>query len=178
MGFRIETPRLILRPWQDSDLDPFAEMSADPEVMRFFEKCLTPEEAAAAVGRYRQSYEDEGFCFWAAELAGEARFVGVVGLGRLRYEAPFTPAVEIGWRLARPWWGRGLATEGAAAALADGFSRFGLSEIVAVAVPANRASLRVMERIGMVRDPQGEFDHPNVTQGHALQRHVLFRAAA
>jgi len=178
MGFSIETKRLILRPWRDPDVDAFAAMGADVAVMRYFERRQTPADAAAGVARFQHAYAADGFCFWALELPGAADFIGFAGISRVRFAAPFVPAVEIGWRLARRFWGRGLATEAARAALADGFGRCGLGEIVAFAVPDNGASLGVMRKIGMVADPAGDFDHPNVSPGHALRRHVLYRVRA
>ncbi len=175
MAFSIATQRLILRPWRDNDCAAFAAMGADAEVMRYFERLQTPADAAAGAARMMRSYAADGFCFWALELPGEAAFIGFAGIARVAFAAPFTPAVEIGWRLARRYWGQGLATEAARAALADGFGRCGLGEIVAMAVPDNAASLGVMRKIGMARDPDGDFDHPNVTPGHRLRRHVLYR---
>jgi len=171
----ITTARLILRPWLDSDRAPFAAMNADPEVMRHFESTLTANQTDAAIARYRQSQAENGFCFWAVEIPGQAPFIGLVGLGRIGFDAPFAPAVEVGWRLAQPWWGRGHATEAATAALAYGFENCGLDEIVAITVPGNAASQAVMRRIGMTRDADGDFDHPNVPEGHKLRRHVLYR---
>jgi RimJ/RimL family protein N-acetyltransferase len=112
------------------------------------------------------------------ELPGQAPFIGFAGIQRVSFAAPFTPAVEIGWRLARRYWGLGLATEAARAALADGFGRCALREIVAFAVPANTRSLAVMARLGMTHDPDADFDHPNIAPGHKLRRHVLYRIAA
>ena len=175
MSFAIRTERLILRPWRQTDVAPFAALSADPEVMRYFERHMTPEDAAAAVVRFQESYAQDGFCFWAVEVPDAAPCIGFVGVARTRFTAPFTPAVEIGWRLARAWWGRGLATEAAHAAMADGFTRCGLDEIVSFAVEANLPSRRVMEHIGMWHDKAGDFDHPNVSAGHPFRRHVLYR---
>ncbi len=121
-------------------------------------------------------WDEHGFGQWVVEIPGEAAFVGVVGLARIPYEAHFTPAVEIAWRVARRHWGRGYATEAAEAALDYGFRELGLEQIVAVTVPANQRSRRVMERLGMTRDPADDFDHPNLPEG-PLRRHVLYRIA-
>jgi len=172
---RIETPRLILRPWRDSDLEPLAELNSDPEVMRHFAAPLTRAESDAFAQRQSICLAAHGFCFWAVEAPGIAPLIGAVGLAPVRFQAHFTPAVEIGWRLARPYWGRGLATEAARAALADGFGRAKLDEIVAFTATTNLASVRVMRRIGM--RPDGAFDHPDMAGNHLLRRLLLFRIA-
>jgi ribosomal-protein-alanine N-acetyltransferase len=169
----IETPRLILRPWRASDLAPFAEQNADPVVMRFFPRTLTREESDAYAARAEVHLADHGFGKFAVEAPGISPFIGAVGLSHVRFEAAFTPAVEVAWRLHRPWWGRGFATEAAAAAIADGFARCGLSDIVAFTALPNTPSARVMERLGMTRED--EFDHPAVPPESPLRRHVLYR---
>ena len=121
--------------------------------------------------------EEEGFGLWAVEVVGGAPFIGFVGLSVPRFETHFTPCVEAGWRLSRENWGRGYATEGALAALAFGFDTLGLDEIVSFTAPGNVRSRAVMERIGMTRDPQDDFDHPSLPEGHPLRRHVLYRIA-
>jgi ribosomal-protein-alanine N-acetyltransferase len=172
------TPRLILRSWRDGDIAPFAHMSADPEVMAFFERPLSAAEAEALVRRVQQRESEDGFCMWALELPGLVPFIGFAGIQRVPFEAPFAPAVEIGWRLARAAWGHGFATEAARGALAYAFGPAGLDEIVAMAVPSNHRSLAVMQRIGMQPDPRSDFDHPGMPQGHPLQRHLLYRIGA
>lgn len=175
MAVRLRTPRVLLREWRDEDLAPFAAMSADPEVM---ELLLGPFDRAKSdewAGWARGVWERHGYGQFIVELPGEAPFAGVIGLNRLTYEAHFTPAVEIAWRLTRPYWGQGIAYEAARAVIEDGFYRLGLAEIVAVTTPANRRSWRLMERLGMVRDIDGDFDHPRVPQNHPLVRHVLYR---
>jgi RimJ/RimL family protein N-acetyltransferase len=172
---RIETARLILRNWQDTDLEPFAAMSADPEVMEF----LLPMDrarCAAMMARERAHIAEHGFGWWALELPGTAGFIGFAGLARIPAGAHFKEgAVEIAWRLARPYWGHGYATEAARAALADGFDRLGFDEIVAITTPMNRLSRAVMERLGMTYDEAGDFEHPRVPEGHRLRPHVLYR---
>lgn len=150
-------------------------MCADPEVMEFFPAVLNREESDAAIVRVEVHQREHGFCFFAAEWIGRAPFIGFIGLAHVLFQAPFTPAVEIGWRLARPYWGHGLATEGARAALNYGFQSLELDEIVSFTVPGNIRSRRVMEKIGMKRDRSGDFDHPHLPQGHPLRRHVLYR---
>jgi len=170
MPIRLRTPRLILREWRDADTAAFAAMSADAAMHEFL---LPPGEEW--VTRARRHWDEHGFGQFVVELPGEASFIGSIGLDRLRWAVPFAPAVEVAWRLARPYWGRGYATEAARAALEDGFYRLGFEEIVAFTVVGNRRSRAVMERLGMVRDPAEDFDHPRLPQGHPLQRHVLYR---
>jgi RimJ/RimL family protein N-acetyltransferase len=172
-GADLETPRLWLRRWRSGDLEPFAALNADPEVMEHFPSTLSFEETAGMVGRIEKHFENRGFGFWAVEVPGQSPFIGFIGLAVPFFEASFTPCVEIGWRLARPWWGQGLATEGARAALAYGFERLGLSEIVSFTVPGNVRSRRVMEKLGMRYSE--EFDHPRIDSQHPLCRHVLYR---
>lgn len=172
----LRTERLLLRGWRDSDLDPFAALNADAETMRFFPAPLTRKESDALAERWRSGLEAEGWGLWAVEAPGTADFVGCVGLARPSFEAHFTPAVEVGWRLARSHWGKGYATEAARAALAHGFGALGLEEIVSFTSRRNEPSIRVMERIGMTRDPADDFDHPRLPAGHPLRPHVLYRA--
>jgi RimJ/RimL family protein N-acetyltransferase len=169
----IETERLILRPWRDSDLPSFAELNADPLVMRYMLGPLTPDASHAWVRRMRCHLIAYGFCVWACEARGVSPLIGAVGLAHVPFEASFTPAVEVVWRLHHRWWGLGYATEAARAAIDDGFSRIGLSEIVAFTTLHNEASQRVMRRLGMTRSM--EFDHPSVPAGHASRRHILCR---
>jgi RimJ/RimL family protein N-acetyltransferase len=173
----IESARLILREWRDSDLDGFAAMSADRRVMEFFPSLLDREQSAAQIARWRAHYTEHGFGFLAVEVPGVADFVGLCGMAHVRFNAPFAPAVEIGWRLAYDHWGHGYAAEGAKAMLDYGFTTLDLGEIVAFAVVANQRSRRVMDRIGMTHDPADDFDHPGLPAGHVLRRHVLYRAA-
>jgi len=169
MTVSLRTPRLLLRPWRDEDVAAFAELSADPAVMEY----LVP--LPGWVARTRAHRDEHGFGQWVVEIPGEASFIGVVGLNTISYEAHFTPAVEVAWRLARAYWGRGYATEAAQAALDYGFEKLALAEIVATTVPANRRSRRVMERLGMTRAPEDDFDIPHLPEG-PLKRHVLYRS--
>lgn len=170
------TPRRLLRPWREEDLPAYAALNADPEVRRWFPGTLTREQSDTEAARLQQHIAAYGFGFRAVEAPGVAPFVGFVGLKRVHFAAPFAPTVEAGWRLAREQWGKGYATEAARAALAHGFGPLGLAEVVAFAVPGNLASRRVMERVGMRRDPGDDFDHPALPEGHPFRRHVLYRA--
>jgi len=170
------TPRLVLREWREADAGPFAAMSMDAAVMAYLLPFSDRAASDAWILRMRQHNEAHGFAYWAVELPGQPDMIGAIGLSRVRSAGfPFAPAVEIGWRLARRYWGVGYATEAARAALDDGFGRLGLAEIVAFTVPANARSRHVMERLGMGRDPAADFDHPAVPEGHPLRRHVLYR---
>lgn len=169
----LRTDRLLLRGWRESDLAPFAAMNADPEVVEFLTGPLSRAESDAFVERIRASWAGNGYGLWAVEVGGA--FLGYVGLWDALFEAPFAPAVEVGWRLTRPAWGHGYATEGARAALAYGFGVVGLPEILTFTAATNLRSRAVMERLGMVRDPGGDFDHPRVPEGSSLRRHVLYR---
>jgi RimJ/RimL family protein N-acetyltransferase len=167
----IRTSRLILREWRDSDLPPFAALNADPRVMEFLPKPLTREESDAFAARIREGFAQNGFGLWAVEIPGVADFAGFIGLSR----PSFMPGVEIGYRLAADHWRKGYATDGARAALEFGFNHERLGEIVSFTVPDNVRSRRVMEKIGMTRDPADDFDHPKLPEGHRLRRHVLYR---
>jgi RimJ/RimL family protein N-acetyltransferase len=171
----LRTERLILRRWRESDRAPFAAMNADPRVREFLPGCLTREESDAAVGRIEEHFAEHGFGLWAIEVPNVTPFAGFVGLSVPRFEAHFTPCVEIGWRLAADCWGHGHATEAAKAALNFGFSQLGRSEILSFTVPGNLRSRRVMEKIGMTRDPADDFEHPSLPVGHPLRPHVLYR---
>ena len=172
---QLRTPRLLLRRWLHSDREPFARLNADPIVMEHFPDVLSREESDAFIERIGAHSAEHGFGLWAVEVVGEADFIGFVGLSVPTFQAPFMPAVEIGWRLAHSYWGRGFATEAARTAIADGFKRVGLSEIISFTAPANVRSIRVMERLGMTHNPADDFDHPRLPAGHRLRRHVLYR---
>lgn len=174
----IRTPRLLLRPWREGDLVPFAALNADPEVMEFFPKPLDRAESDAQAARIREHFDLRGFGRWGVEVPGVADFIGAVGLSVPAFEASFTPCVEVSWRLARAHWGRGYASEAARASLDFGFRELGLAEIVAFTATVNRRSSAVMERIGMARDLGGDFEHPLVPEGHPLRPHILYRARA
>jgi RimJ/RimL family protein N-acetyltransferase len=171
----LTTRRLLLRGWREGDLERFAAMNADPAVMEHFPATLSRASSDRLVGEIQRGWAEHGFGLWAVERADDRSFIGFVGLSRPSFEAHFTPAVEVGWRLARDAWGHGHATEAARAALRFGFETLGLAEIVSFTVPANLRSRAVMERLGMTRDPSDDFDHPKLPGGHRLRRHVLYR---
>lgn len=172
----IVTERLILRPWKDEDFAPFAEMNADPRVREFFPSLQTREESDKAARHFQTTCARDGFGLCAAELTATGQFIGFVGLQTMGFAVPSLPqpAIEIGWRLAQAHWGKGLATEGARAVIQHAFESLKLREIVAITVPANIRSRRVMEKIGMRYHPELDFDHPRIAEGHPLRRHVLY----
>jgi RimJ/RimL family protein N-acetyltransferase len=169
----LSTGRLVLRQWRDSDLELFAELNADPEVMRHFPAPMAREESDSFAQMVSETIERQGWGLWAVGVTGGPDYIGFVGLNTARFGAPFTPAVEVGWRLAREHWGHGYATEAARAAIAFGFDELNLDEIVSFTAPANERSRRVMERLGMTHDPRDDFDHPRVPA--RLNPHVLYR---
>jgi RimJ/RimL family protein N-acetyltransferase len=174
----IMTERLLLRRWTEADRAPFAALCADPEVMEHFPAPLTPSQADALVDRIEAGFDEHGFGLWALEVRESGEFIGFTGLAVPWFDAHFTPAVEVGWRLARRAWGYGYATEAARAALAHGFGEAGLVEIVSMTTPRNTRSQAVMRRLGMSRDPAEDFDHPQLPAGHPVRRHVLYRLTA
>ncbi len=176
----LRTDRLLLRQWRLEDREPFAAMNADPEVMRHFPAALHRAESDALAERAEGIIAERGWGLWAVDApdgAGGTSFAGFIGLSVVPYEAHFTPAVEVGWRLARPFWGHGYATEGARAALTYAFGELRLEEVVSFTAVANDRSRRVMERLSMTHDPADDFDHPRLP-GSPIQRHVLYRLRA
>lgn len=171
----LHTDRLVLRAWHESDREPFAALNADPMVMEHFPSTLSRAESDVFVDRIRDRWARGRPSLWAVEMPGVAPFIGYVGLLEPSFEAPFTPCVEVGWRLSARHWGEGYASEAALAALTHGFDTIGLDEIVSFTVPANTRSRRVMEKLGMGHDPADDFDHPNLPEGDPLRRHVLYR---
>ena len=171
----LETRRLRLRGWREHDLAPFATLNADPRVMEFLPRRLDRAESDALASRIRDHFARHGFGLWAVEAPGVANFIGFVGLSVPSFPAHFMPGVEVGWRLAHEYWGRGYATEAARAAFAFGFRDLALDEIVSFTVPANWRSRRVMERLGMKTSASDDFEHPALPEGHPLRSHVLYR---
>jgi RimJ/RimL family protein N-acetyltransferase len=171
----LTTPRLLIRRWRQSDLEPFAAMNADPRVMEYFPKMSTREESDAGVQRAEAHCDRLGFCFWAVEAIGVSPFIGFTGLSTPNFEAPFNPCVEVGWRLAVQYWGKGYATEAARAAIDFGFKNVGLSEIVAYTAAENFRSRAVMTRLGMQYNPDDDFFYPHLPPEHRLSPHVVYR---
>lgn len=173
LSLEIETPRLLLRQWRAADRRPFAELNADPQVTEF----LVPLDAAqsdALADRLAAEIDEHGWGVWAVEAPGVAPFIGFVGIRPLSSALPFAPGIEIAWRLARPYWGRGYAAEAARAALRVGFEQLRAPEIVAFTVVENRRSRAVMAKLGMREDPV-PFRHPALPEDHTLSLHVLYR---
>jgi len=169
-------PRVILRAWRANDREAFAAMNADPRVMEFMLKRLTREESDAFADRIESCFAERGYGLWAAEIPGLAEFAGFIGLWPVRPEIPCAPAVEVGYRLATSAWGKGYATEGARLALAHAFDVAGLKEVVSFTAVLNKASQRVMQKLGLVFS--GTFEHPSVPEGNSLRPHVLYRITA
>ncbi len=174
----ITTARLTLRRWRDDDRAPFQALNADPRVMEFFPALATPDETDQMIERIEQHFGRYGFGLFAAELIETRAFIGFVGLNVPTFDAPFMPAVEIGWRLAFDHWGKGLATEGALAVVRYAFESLRLPGLVSFTSTGNLRSRRVMEKIGMAHNPADDFDHPRIPEAHALRRHVLYRLNA
>ena len=173
---QLETSRLTLRRWQESDRAPFAAMNADPVVMQFFAAPFTTEQSNETIDRYLTAFDREGFSFFAAILRDTGDFAGTIGLQTMRDVVPNLPqpAVEIGWRLPQSAQGKGLATEGALAILDFAFHQLGLAEVVAITAIPNQPSRRVMEKLGMTHRPELDFNHPRVPAGHRYERHTLY----
>lgn len=171
----LQTERLVLRRWADTDRGPLAEITADPEVMRYRLRTLTRQETDQFIEETEACFEANGFGQWAVERTEDRRLIGYIGLDVAGEEMPFRPLVHIGWHLAVDAWHRGYATEGAAAVLDFAFSEVGLSEVVAHTTALNERSRAVMRRLGMTHDPTDDFDAPWYPQGHPNRRFVLYR---
>lgn len=179
-GVRLETANLVLRPWEDRDRAPMAAIQGDPHVRRFFPRVMTPEEVDADIDNAQAKWREGGFHTQAAELRSTGELIGLIGINHIpeaiRAAIPGRPPVEIGWVLASRFWGRGYAREGAAAWLAYAWS-IGVDEVVATTSALNLPSRRVMEKLGMRRDPAGNYERPTVPEGNPLRPHLLYRIA-
>ncbi len=170
----LETDRLKLRQWSARDYAPFSELNADPEVMKYFPATLMESESTALATKIEKLISERGWGMWAVELKTQGDFIGFVGLHKPEVKLPFTPCIEIGWRLSKKYWGKGYATEAATAALAYAFDTLQLDEVVSFTALANIKSRSVMERLNMV-DVRQNFEHPGVPAGHKLREHVLYK---
>jgi RimJ/RimL family protein N-acetyltransferase len=171
----LTSARLGLRQWRDEDLPAFAALNSDPVVMEYMSKRLSREESDTFAAWIREGIARRGFGLWAIEVFGVSDFIGFTGLSVPSFEAHFTPCVEIGWRLARQFWGFGYATEAARLAMDYGFRSVGLEETVSFTFVGNIRSRKVMERLGMTRSPEDDFDHPRLPEDHPRRPHVLYR---
>ena len=170
----LNTDRLLLRQWRDSDREPWAALCADPEVMEFLSSSRDRATSDMAIDRWRSRIEEQGWSFWAVEVKGTGAFVGMTGLQVPAEPHPCLPCTEIGWRLARPYWGQGYASEAAIRVLRFSFTHLGLQEVVASTAVGNIRSSAVMKRIGM-SGPETTFVHPGVPESSHLNQHVLYR---
>ena len=168
----VKTPRIVLRDWTEKDIAPFAGMNSDPDVMRYFPSILTHDKSREFFDRITSAIAEKGYGLFAAELVETGEFMGFIGFSNPKFEAWFTPCIEIGWRLDKKFWGKGLATEGAAACLKAGFEELGFGKVYSFTSEINIPSRRVMEKIGLFYI--GDFDHPNVSDESVLKKHVLY----
>jgi len=174
----ITTERLILRPWTKDDFEPFYQINSDPRVMEYFPSVLNREESDMLAEKIISAFMQQGWGLWAVSIPTIASFIGFIGLAVPTFDAHFTPAVEVGWRLSRDFWGKGYATEGAKASIQYGFEMLKLNEIVSFTAKNNARSVAVMKKIGMHSNASDNFDHPNLPSQHPLKRHVLYRLKA
>jgi RimJ/RimL family protein N-acetyltransferase len=171
----IETERLVLRTWQNEDADEYYQINQDPKVIEFLKGPLSMKEVNDFISFMNKQFKEIGYTVWAAEEKASGKLIGYIGLDPVKWEAPFGKAVEVEWRLGTEYWNKGYATEGAKACLDYGFNKCGLKEIVSFTVPANIRSIRVMEKIGMMRDLNADFAHPELPRESRLSKHVLYR---
>ena len=172
---QINTKRLVLRHWRSEDFPLFAQMNSDPRVMEYFHKILTPDESNQLAQKFQQELEEKKYGLWAVQVKDGASFIGFVGLHYQDFEAPFTPCIEIGWRLAHPYWGNGYAYEAASKVLIYAMETLKLSEVVAFTLPSNTPSRKLMEKLGMTYDPKDDFENTKLPKGHPMRPHVLYR---
>ncbi|MBS1521534.1 MAG: GNAT family N-acetyltransferase [Bacteroidetes bacterium] len=172
----IETPRLVIRQWEEKDYESYINLNADPDVMEYFPSVKTPGETLAQVKRITEYIDQHGYGFWAVERKDNHQFIGFTGICEPGFQTHFTPCIEIGWRLSKENWGQGFATEAALASLDFGFEKLKLKKIYSFTSIHNHRSENVMQRIGM--DKAGEFDHPLIADGHWLKKHVVYKIAS
>lgn len=171
----IETERLLLRTWKKEDARAYFQINQDPKVIEFLRGSLTIEQVNDFIPAANSHNDKHGYTLWATELKESGELMGFIGLNYIDWASYFTPAVEIGWRLGSQYWGKGYATEGAKASLDYGFKKCGLKEIVSFTVPTNTPSIRVIEKIGLKRDINGDFAHPKLPTDHPLSLQILYR---
>lgn len=171
----LETERLILREWKKSDHEKFARINHDPLIMEYFPRTLDAKDTDKLVERFQKHFKKYGYGFYALELKESGEFIGFVGINHVEIDVPFKPAVEIAWRLDYEYWGQGYATEAAQAVLRHAFSELGLKEVVAYTVFDNNRAIHIIEKLGMKRDPKGDFSYPKLPDDHPMSRHVLYR---
>lgn len=178
MSIIIETERLILRTWEKEDAESYHQINQDPKVIEHLRGSLTRKEVNSFIIAANEHQNKHGYSLWAVELKETGELIGFIGLNYTDWDAHFTPTVEVGWRLGSKYWGKGYATEGAKAALEYGFKHSKLKEIVSFTVPANLRSIKVMKKIGLKRDMNGDFTHPKLVADHPLSKHILYRIKA
>ena len=171
----LETDRLILRTWQAEDIAPMAAINQDPKVMAHFPALLDLARTKLLIKKFIEHFNEHRYTLYAVDLKKDHTFIGFVGLSSTRFEAHFTPAIEIGWRIASKHWGKGYATEAAQAVLHLAFTELNLDEVVSFTVVNNTKSRRVMDKIGLCRSKTDDFDHPNIHEDSPLRQHVLYR---
>ncbi len=171
----LETDRIILREWEEKDFEPFMRLNADPLIMEYFPRVLDEARSKHLFKHFQEHFKKHGYGLYALENKTNHEFMGFVGLNNIDFDAPFTPATEIAWRLDYGYWGKGYATEAARAVLAHAFGKLKLDEVVAHAVYDNDRAVHVMEKLGMKRDPKGDFAYPKLPKGHPLGQHLLYR---
>ena len=174
----IETPRLRLRDWRDEDVEAWAQVNADPRVMEFFTEPWPRQRSIETAALMARDLRERGYGWFVLERKDRPGFAGIVAIDEVRYEVPFEPRREVGWRLAVDAWGDGFATEGARGLLEYAFRTLGWERVVSFTTAANLRSRRVMERLGMTHDPAEDFQHPRVPVGHPIRPHVLYRLSA
>ena len=170
----LQTDRLLLRQWVDQDLSGFAELNSDQETMEFFPALLSREESNAVAEKCQSLISERGWGFWAVELKSSGEFMGLVGLHIPKPNLPFSPCVEIGWRLLKKYWGKGYATEAAQESLVYAFNTLNLNEVVSFTTVSNLRSRYVMQRLGFSNTHQN-FEHPGINKDHPLSEHVLYK---
>ena len=171
----IETERMILREWEDADRAPFATINGDALVMEFLPRLLSEKDSDHLVDKFQKHFQAHGYGVYVMERKEDGAFMGFTGLNKVEFKADFTPATEIAWRLGYEYWGKGYASEAARGVLDYAASDLKLDEVVAFTVHDNTRSIGVMEKVGMVLDPDGGFDYPTLPEGHPLGRFVLYR---